>query len=125
MKAGQHPRDPAILRQLARLMQIHLLTHPRRLAKRHGISDEYVRRQFRNMNCPDMDALAVRLDAWIGRYEARLHARGSYPLEDLARDIEQWIAEYDATAKRAGRRSQHSGGDGGAQSGPMLEAKTA
>ena len=66
---GHHPLERSKLKRFARLMQIHLLTHPERVARRHGVSAEYVRRQFRNMQAPNMLRMAHELETWLAERE--------------------------------------------------------
>ena len=68
-RLGHHPLERAILRRIAKLVQIHHLTHPVRLAARYGLTKEYVNRQFRNMNAPDMESMARRLAYWLDYFD--------------------------------------------------------
>lgn len=64
-RAGQSPVDRAILKRLARLVHIHHLTHPVRLAARYGLSVRYVRKQWEGEAVRDPQSLltlAVLLD---------------------------------------------------------------
>lgn len=65
MKSGHHPLDRLTVRRFALLMQIHVLTDARRVAARHGVSAEYVRRQWRDLQAPDNDAMWRRLECLL------------------------------------------------------------
>ena len=64
-RKGLHPCDESVLKRLARLMQLHQLTNPERIARRYGFSAEYVRRQWRELGAADMESVARRVEAWI------------------------------------------------------------
>jgi len=63
-RAGQSPVDRAILKRLARLVHIHHLTHPVRLAARYGPSVRYVRKQWETKPVRDLRGHTVMLDQW-------------------------------------------------------------
>ena len=60
-RRGYSPAPESVLKRLALLMQIHLLTHPERTAREYGFSAEYVRRQWRNMPVGELEECKRRL----------------------------------------------------------------
>lgn len=64
-RRGETSTPVALRRQIARLMQIHNETHPVRIARRVGLSAQYVRRLWREMPLdsmpPETDALPMIL----------------------------------------------------------------
>lgn len=67
-RKGEHPVAPAIRRMMARLHALHLATSPDRVAAYLGFSEEYHRRQYRNLSYVDMKAIFERakrlVDDW-------------------------------------------------------------
>ena len=68
-RLGHHPVSRSTLERIARLVQIHHITHPERIAKRYGFVESYVNRQFQNLTVPDMERMARELDEWLEGYE--------------------------------------------------------
>lgn len=62
---GHHPLDDKVLRRMARMVQLHLETHPERVARRFGVSVSYVRQQWRTMDVKEMASLRDVLDDLI------------------------------------------------------------
>lgn len=58
--------DAKALRRMARMMQLHLETHPERLARHFGVSVSYVRQQWRTMDTKEMASLREILDDILG-----------------------------------------------------------
>lgn len=63
MKRGHPPMPSSVVRRFGMLMQIHVLTHPERVARRYGISAEYVRKQWRDLARPDLAYLMEVMDS--------------------------------------------------------------
>lgn len=53
-KKNHHPLDDKALRLMARLVQLHLQTHPERIARQFGVTAGYVRQQWRNLSLAEM-----------------------------------------------------------------------
>lgn len=62
MRPGQHRLPAHAVRRFALLMQLHHLTEATRIAQRYGVSAEYVRLQWRELQAPDMEAMWRRLE---------------------------------------------------------------
>lgn len=63
---GHHPVDRDALRRMARMMQLHLETHPARVARHFGVSVSYVRQQWRERDLKEMASLKEVLDDILG-----------------------------------------------------------
>lgn len=59
MAEGDVMLDKPSLRKFAMLMQIHRFTSAKMIARRHGVSAEYVRRQLRDMPVSSVDLVDV------------------------------------------------------------------
>lgn len=64
-RRGCHPLESRVLKRIRLLMQIHLLTNPERIGRDHGVSAEYVRRQWRDMPMGEFGTLANKLSKII------------------------------------------------------------
>lgn len=65
MRPGHHRLPVLTVKRFALLMQLHHLTEAHRVAARHGVTAEYVRRQWRELQSTDMDAMWRSLQGWL------------------------------------------------------------
>ena len=66
-RPGCSPLPTAYLRQMARLLQIHKQTHPKRIAQRYGVSDEFVRELWSKYSLEEMAPLSEALEVFYGQ----------------------------------------------------------
>jgi hypothetical protein len=68
-RPGQSPLPRVYLRQMARLMQVHKDTHPERIARRFGVTEEVVRQLSEKYQPQELAPLPEALEVLYGRLE--------------------------------------------------------
>lgn len=64
---GHSPLHPSKPKQMARLLQLHAETHPRRVAERFGVTERYVRKVWSRFATDEMAPLSEALEA-LGKH---------------------------------------------------------
>lgn len=60
---GRSPLPKDTQKLMGKLMQLHLLTHPERIAAQYGVTAQYVRHQWRQAGVEEFTDLQTRLKA--------------------------------------------------------------
>jgi hypothetical protein len=62
---GQHQLTEAEHKRMARLMQLHMETHPGRLGRLYGVTAGHIRQQWRRFTVNEMAPLVEALDDFV------------------------------------------------------------
>jgi endonuclease III len=71
-RKDDHVRPESDRREMTRLMQIHVDTHPERIARRYGVTAQYVRQLWRERLQQDMATYEEAFRAFAARVLKRM-----------------------------------------------------